>query len=378
MIQVRPVVSPKDLKAFLKVPFRIYQDNPYWVPPILLFEKDRFNPRKNPYYHHAEVQLFLAEKDGVPVGRIVAHIDHNYNRFHDEETGMFGFFESVNDPQVAHALLQTAESWVRDHGMNFLLGPLSFSTNEEAGLLVEGFEDPPVIMNPYHPPYYKELLESYGLRKMKDLLCYLITIDETFRQFADRLRRRLLPIAQKARETGYRIRNANFRDFKNEVLRIMEIYNSAWERNWGFVPLTEEEIWRIAEELKPITMPELVKIVEKDGKPVAFGLLILDANQAIKPLKGRLFPFGLLRLYLGLKRVDRLRLLALGIKKGYRKQGVDALLYLSMMDTVLAMGRFKSCDVSWLLEDNYLIIRATEFMRGKHYKTLRIYGKPVE
>lgn len=374
-VRVTPVRSKRDLKIFLTLPFKIYKDDPYWVPPLLMEEKKKFDPKKNPFYEHAKVELFLALKNGEPVGRITAHIDENYNTFHGEKTGFFGFFESVNDQEVANSLFNIASQWLKERGMNKILGPMSFNTNEVCGLLIDDFSSPPVVMMSYNPKYYIQLIENYGFVKAKNLLAYIIEVNEEWLKFARRLEERLSRLAKRAEESGFTIRDVNLKDLENEVKKLREIYNEAWEKNWGFVPMTEKEFNKLAKELKTIVEPSLIKIVEYKGKPAAFGLIIPDINEILIKMKGKLFPFGIFHFIFGMKKIKRLRLLALGIKKSFRKKGADSLLYYSMLKSGLELKRYSSCEVSWLLEDNYLIIRAIEFMGGKHYKTYRLYEK---
>ena len=376
-IEIREVRGRKGLRDFINVPKIVNQGDPNWVCPLDMQEKARFNPKKNPFFEHSDVAFIVAYRDGKPVGRLTAHIDHNYNKFHDERTGQFGFFDCIDDLDVAKALLSYAENWLREREMEVILGPFSFSTNDMVGVLVEGFDTPPAVMIPHTPPYYEELLLGCGFQKAKDLLAYIIDVDDEFIRFSERVRERLWPICEKAMADGFTVRDLNMKDFDNEVKRLMDVYNSAWENNWGAVPMTEAEFIHLCNDLKPIAIPELTKIVEHGGETVAFGLCIPDINQILKKLNGKLFPFGIFRLLIGLKKVDGLRLLALGIKKGYRKRGVDSLLYYHLVDSGLKMNRFKRCEVSWLLEDNYLIIRAVEFMKGRLYKRYRMYRKSL-
>jgi hypothetical protein len=376
-VEVYPVRNKKDLKKFLMLPFSIYRDDPYWVPPLVIEERKRFDPKKNPFYEHAQVELFVAEKNGEPVGRITAHIDENYNTFHGEKTGFFGFFESINDQSVANSLFDTASQWLKERGMNKILGPMSFNTNDVCGLLIDDFSSPPVVMMSYNPKYYVQLLENYGFVKAKDLLAYIIEVTNEWLKFARRLEERLSRLAKRAQENGFTIRDVNLKDLDNEVKKLREIYNEAWEKNWGFVPMTEKEFYKLAKELKTIVEPTLVKIVEYKGEPAAFGLMIPDVNEVLIKMKGKLFPFGIFHFIFGMKKIKRLRLLALGIKKSFRKKGADSLLYYSMLKSGLELKRYDSCEVSWLLEDNYLIIRAVEFMGGKPYKTYRLYEKSL-
>ena len=382
MVKVRPIShkNKKDLDKFIKLPWKIYRDYPAWVPPLISQERDRFNPEKNPFYEHAEIQLFLAERDGEVVGRITAHIDFNYNEFHDEKTGFFGFFESINDQEVANALFDTVMDWHSQHGMEQVLGPASFSTNDIVGLLIDAFDLPPVVMMPYNPPYYVNLIENYGFTKIKDLLAYKIDVNDEFKRFAEHFQRRLKPMADRALANGYTIRNINLKNWREETEKILIIYNDAWERNWGFVPWTRNEFMHLGKDLKDVAIPELAKIVEKDGEPVAFGLVVPDVNIVLKKLNGRIIGPGLfaaIPYLIGLKKIKRVRLITLGIRKGYRKSGVDSLLYYNMLKDGIGLGYIEECEVSWLLEDNYLIIRAVQFLKGYHYKTYRLFVKPI-
>lgn len=376
-VDILPVLTKKQLKTFVKLPWKIYAHDPNWVPPLIKMEMERFDPKKNPYYSHSDVALFLAYKGNEPVGRVSAQIDHNFNDFQDAETAHFGFFESIRDKEVAFKLLDAASDWGRARGMKILLGPFSFSTNDVSGLLVEDFNSPPRVMMPYNPPYYKALFEEYGLRKAKDLLAYDIIIDDEFKKFTEHLQRRLKPLAERAESLGFKIRNINLKKVEPEIERVKVIYNDAWERNWGFVPMTDEEFEHLGKELKQVAVPQLAKIVEYKGEPVAFGLVIADINEILIKMNGRLFPTGFLKLLLGFNKIKTVRLITLGIRKGYRKRGADSLLYYHLLKDGLALGRLKVCEVSWLLEDNFLIIRATEFMGGKKVKTYRIYEKAL-
>ena len=374
--QIVPVRTQRQLRAFVRLPWRIYAHDPCWVPPLLLDEHKRFDPRRNPFFEHAEVQLFLALQDGKPVGRISAHIDRLHNEFHQEKTAFFGFFESPQDEEVARALLGAAERWARERGMTKLRGPFGFNTNGYSGLLVEGFDSPPALLMPYNPPYYAQFIEDSGYHKAKDLLAFRIEIDEALHQRMKELLPRLEKIAERAREKGFRVRSLNLRDFRGEVHRLREIYNEAWERNWGFVPLTEREFTEQARDLKRIVRPELAKIVERADEPVGFALAVPDFNEALKSLNGRLFPFGIFKLLRAARRIQGLRLLTLGIKRRHRIRGVDALLYTALIRDGLRLP-FTRCECSWILEDNDLIIRAIELVGGERYKTYRVYEKDL-
>jgi hypothetical protein len=376
-IEIVPVRDRREVRAFIRLPGRLYRDAPNWVAPLLMDEAKRFDPRRNPFYEHADVQLFLALRDGTPVGRLSAHIDHLYNDFHGEKTGFFGFFECIHDADVTHALFEAAETWLRERGMERILGPFGFNTNGLAGLLVEDFRSPPALLMPYNPPYYSELIEESGYAKAKDLKAFRIEIDEAFRERMSQMIPRLEAISGRARKQGFTARPINLRDFTNEVRRLREIYNEAWERNWGFAPLTEREFMEEAKEMKRIVVPELAVIVERGEEPVGFGLALPDFHQALRPLRGRLLPFGIFRLLRAARTIDGLRLLTLGIKHRYRIRGVDALLYIELLKAGLALRQYTWCEFSWILEDNVLIIRAIELIGGRVSKVYRVYEKPL-
>jgi GNAT superfamily N-acetyltransferase len=375
-IEIVPVKSKTELRQFIRLPWQLYQSDPQWVAPLLLDEKRRFDPSRNPFYQHSEVQFFLARRAGQAVGRISAHIDRNHNEFHGEKTAFFGFFETIPDESVARALLEAAADWARPRGMKVLRGPFNFNTNGESGLLIDGFSTPCVMMA-YNPPIYAQLIEANGFAKAKDLLAYLIRIDDEFLSKSKTLLERLRSLAERAKRRGFTVRNVNLRDFDAEVARLREIYNAAWERNWGFIPMTEAEFVAQAKELKQIVVPSLAKIVELQGEPVGFGLVLPDVYQILKPLRGKLLPFGIFKLLWGLRRIDGLRFITLGIKRAYRLRGVDALLYVGLVEETVALKKYHYCELSWLLEDNHAIINACNSVGGQCYKIYRIYEKSL-
>lgn len=369
-ITVEPVAGRRDRRRFLMLPWRIYEDDPAWVPPLLTERKTLLDRRKHPFHEHADVEYFLARRDGDIVGRIAAIVNHRHNEFHDERTGFFGFFESVDDPAVASALLATAEDWVARRGMDRIRGPMNFSTNEECGLLVDGFDRPPTVMMTHARPYYGRLIESAGYEKGKDLLAYRIDDPdppERLVRGVERIRRR----------QGLTLRPMDMRNFRDEVARVQEVYNTAWERNWGFVPMTDAEFRHMAKELKPVVNPELCLIAEnEEGEPVGFVLALPDFNMALKRINGRLLPFGLLKLLWHSRKIDALRVITLGLNPGYRRKGVDAMMYLEIFRRGTAEG-FRTAECSWILEDNWDMRRALERMGARADKTYRIYDKPL-
>jgi GNAT superfamily N-acetyltransferase len=336
--------------------------------------RDFLNPKKNPFFEFGEVELFLARRGGQVVGRIAAVKDPHYNDFHGTKWGFFGLFECINDVGVARALLDTAERWARERGFDTLVGPMNFSTNADCGLLVEGFDKPPAILMTYNPPYYATLFEACGLAKAKDLWAWELSSSAEPPE-------KVVRIAEKIRvREGITVRHVKLDDFANEVKRIKTIYNAAWEKNWGFVPMTEAEFDHMAKEMKTVVRPELLLIAEVKGEPVAFSMTLPDANEALKAAKGRLttfgLPIGLAKLVLASRRIRRLRLVTLGIKEGYRRRGLDAILYLDTIRTAKQLG-YEGGEIGWTLEDNHLVNRAIESMGGQKSKTYRVYQRPL-
>ncbi len=365
-IQIQKVEGKRALKDFIKLPWRVYGGDPLWVPPLIKERKDYFNPQKNPFYQHSQVQLFLALQEGKPVGRIAALINHNHNNFHKEKTGFFGFWEVQPQYSIAQKLLEQARSWLKEKGMEIMRGPMNFSTNDECGLLIDGFDLSPMIMMPYNPPYYMEFLEKFGLKKTKDLYAYLIDHSQ---QPPERMRR----VAKKVKEKeDLHIRQVNLKRFEEEVKLIKQIYNQAWSKNWGFVPMTDEEFDHLANELKRLAVPELILIAEVNGEPAGFSMALPDYNQALKKVNGKLFPWGLFKLLWWAKRIDAIRVLTMGVVHKYQKRGIDLIFYLETFDRGVGKG-YKRGELSWILEDNLLMNRALEYLGVKVYKRYRIY-----
>lgn len=371
-MDVLPVVSKKDFARFISLPHDIYRDDPNWVAPLTSDERVRLTPGKNPYFEHAEAAYFLARDGGREVGRIAASVDRNHDSYHGERQAAFGFFEAQSADATA-ALVAAAERWGRERGARVMRGPMNFTTNDDCGLLIRGFEEPPTILMPYNPPSYSSWLEAAGLRKIKDLFAFKVPIPESPVAEIEKVAR----IAQKARDRYHvRVRAMNMKRFDQELQHVKDIYNSAWEKNWGFVPMTEHEIDHMAKQLKPAIVPDLALFAEIDGETVGFALAIPDVNVALKPLRGRLFPFGIVRLLWSLRKIRTLRLMALGIKSGYRRRGIDAALVHQAAVASRAAG-YVWCEVGWTLEDNDLVNRLIEAVHGDHYKTYRIYERSL-
>jgi GNAT superfamily N-acetyltransferase len=370
MVRVVPIRGRRDLQRFLKFPWRIYGGNPLWVPPLLFDQKKLLNPHKHPFHQHAEVQYFLAWRGEEVVGRIAAIVNHQYVQFHEEAIGFFGFFESIEDKHIAAELFAAAEQWVSERGMRRIRGPMNFSTNEECGLLVDGFQYPPTVMMPYNLPYTTQLVEAVGYTKAKDLLAYLLD-DATPPE------RLVRGVARLQRRHQVTIRPINLRCFRQEVALMLEVYNSAWERNWGFVPMTKAEVDGLARQLRWVGNPNLCLIADINGEAVGFALALPDYNQALRYLNGRLFPFGLFKLLWYQRKINAARLLTLGLKPGFRHLGIDAMLYLRLWQEAPKNGCTAWIECSWILEDNWAMRRVLERMGARLYKTYRIYEKAL-
>ncbi|MCL5745869.1 MAG: N-acetyltransferase [Acidobacteria bacterium] len=365
-IDVAPVQASGDAAAFLKYPYTLYRKDPHWVAPLRLDQKRLFDTARHPFYKHAEIMRFLARRNGRTVGRVAAIWDRNHNEFHHERAGFFGFYESEDEPAVARGLLEAARVWLAGRGAEFMRGPVNPSTNYECGLLVEGFDTDPFVMMPYNPPYYSRLFEGVGLRKAKDLLAYVGRPEQVQRE-------KIARVARAAAENGrFSVRAIRMAEFWTEVERIWKVYNAAWSRNWGFVPVTREEFWFLAKEMKPLVKPELLLLGEKDGEVVAFALALPDINQALKRARGRLFPLGLLKILYYQRRIRGCRVLTLGVVENRRTAGVAAAFYLALTDAAKRL-QYGDCEFSWVLEDNTLMNRSLEALGANVHKVYRIY-----
>jgi GNAT superfamily N-acetyltransferase len=375
--EIKEVASKADWNDFINLPWTIYKDDSTWVPPLKIAVRDLLNVNKNPFFKHACMRAWNAYRDGQCVGRIVGVVDDNHNEYHNEKTAFFGFFESINDQKIADALLGVVAEWARSKGMTTLRGPMNPSTNHECGLLVEGFDDTPYVMMTYNPKYYSKLLEKWGFKKAMDLFAYRL---DSKNKFAERLTAQAERLKRRGSVT---FRPVNMRDFEGEVERILEIYNDAWEKNWGFVPMDREEFFHMAKDLKMVLDPELLMIAEVKGQTAGFALALPDANLAIHKVKdGELLPTGILKLLWHLKgparkkTVNRCRVITLGIKKAYQQYGIGPLFYNEYVTKCPKIG-YKFGEASWILEDNVQMNKALEQMCGERHKVYRIYDRAL-
>ncbi|MBN1589485.1 MAG: hypothetical protein JW888_08215 [Pirellulales bacterium] len=374
-LEIREVASRRDLDRFVKMPWTIYADDPHWVPPLLIEAKEFLNPKKHPFYKHGSAAMFLALRDGRAVGRVLVSDDPNYNAQYGTNVGCFGRFESIDSTTVAHQLLDTAADWLRARGRTGMMGPIDYSTNYPVGLLIDGFDTPPRVMMNHNPPYYTGLLESWGMAKVKDLYCWwFVDPHDMVAKWHDRAERI-------ARRSGVRVRSFRKEDFDAEVERCLEVYNGSRTENWGFVRLTDDEFRYFAEQMARLAVPELVLLAEVDDRPIGFSITLPDVNEAIAPLNGRLTNFGLpigaLRLMHRLPRVKTARMLVLDLLEGYRRRGISELLILRTLDYGKNTIGYTGAELSWTLEDNYLINRTIEAVGGQRYKTYRIYERSI-
>ncbi len=371
-VSIRPVSTRRDLAAFVKLPGRLYSNERNWVAP-LQFERRQFLDRsKNPYFHHARAEYFLAERAGKVVGRITAQVDERFQEVQKSRAGHFGFFECERDAEVAAALVAAAQAWLTAQGCDTMVGPQDFTMNDECGLLVEGHERPPIVGTGWHHPYYQELLEGAGLSKAMDLYMWELHIEG---------REKVLPIiwelaAKLEPEHGITIRHASKRHLDAEMRRFVSIYNVAWERNWGFSPLTEAEIAHAAKTLKPILDENWMMFAEKDGEAVGVAVTVPDFNQVLHRIDGRLLPFGWVKLLRHRKDIDRVRVGFLGVRPEWQHAGVAAGLYKEHFD-MAAVTPQSWGEMGWILETNDAMNRAMEAMGGRIVRRYRLYERPL-
>jgi GNAT superfamily N-acetyltransferase len=373
-IEITEVTSRADLNAFIKFPWRIYDNDPAWVPPLLVERREFLDRTKHPFYEHGDAALFLARRNGAIVGRVMASDDPKYNALHQTNVGCFGMFESIDDQAVAGALFAAVAEWLRRKGRDEIMGPIDYSTNYLCSLLIDGFQFPPTLLTPHNPPYYAALIENWGFQKATDLFAWKLADPA---EAVTRLRR-LAGALKGRRQTT--LRHGDLSDIPGEARRLRQIYNEAWRNNWGFVPFSEKEFEFMTRELKPILLPEYVWLAEVENEPVAFILCVPDINVALKKINGRLttfgLPIGLAKLLYYKRRLKSVRLVALGVLPKFRRHGIAEMLVLRSIEEAM-LKRGCTGEASLILESNRMMNRFLEAIGLEKYKTYRIYRKAL-
>ena len=366
------LTNKKDLKDFLELPWLIYKNDPHWVPPLKMALKDLFNVKKHPFYNTAEIQSWVAVKDSIVVGRIMAIHNFTFNKFENNKIGHFGCFEVINDLEIAKALIDVASIWLRAKGMTSIQGPMNPGTNYECGILVDKFDDDPQIMMTYNLPYYEKLLTDMGMTKAMDLLAYNIKADIL-------LPKVILDIAARTeKKSKVTYRNLNLKNWDQELKTLFEIYNSAWEDNWGFVPMSKDEFFHTAKDLKSIVDPTLIQYAMVNGVEAGFIMTLPDLNQVFKQIpSGKLSPLAIYKILTAKKRITRVRVITMGIKKEFRKFGLETLLYRNMQISVRKNPRITDIEMSWILEHNLEMNKPLIRMSGEAYKRYRLVHKAI-
>ena len=373
-IEIRRVSTPKDRAVFVKMAWQFYQGDLHWVPPLIGDQMHYIDPRRGVFYDHGEVELFLAYRGTRPVGRISAQVNRLYDTYFNDGKGCIGFFECEDNRETARALFASAGNWLRSRGRRIMEGPMSFGVYDEIGILIQGFDTDPYVLTGHNPAYYQHLFEEEGWEKSIDWYA--------FRGRAEVFRRELDPryftLAQRVlRRDGIEVRNVDLRNhLERDAAIVAEIFATAWNRNWGHVPLTAKEFERLKEGVKQFVVTELSFIVELEGKPIAFALSIYDANQAVKKINGRLFPFGFITLLATMKKTRRFRLVLMGVLEEYRRQGVELALYSHVIEEGLRRG-FEEVEASMIVENNEPMINSIQRMPTERYRTWRMYRKDL-
>lgn len=369
---ILPVQTKKELKEFIRLPWKIYKGNPNWVPPLISELKKTFNKEKYPFFEHSDAEFFLAKRNGETVGRIAAIKNNNHLKIYNDDLGFFGFFESINDQGVANGLFNEAVQWLKNHGLKKIRGPENYSQNEEIGLLIDAFDTPPVIMMPYNPPYYKTLVESAGFEKAIDLYAYQV---ESSGDIPERLQKSVGKLKQCY---NFNIRKINLKKIDEEIEKIKVVYNSAWAENWGAVPFTDTELNAIKNDLLKIANPDIVFLAEINGEPVGVSVAVPDINEALIKINGRLFPLGMFKFLYFMRNIKGVRVLIMGVLKEHRNKGIDIAFYYETFKNGLRHGFVKG-EMSWILENNYAMRNAAEKIPlTRHYKTYRLYEKEID
>jgi len=375
-VEVKHIAPGESVAEFIKVPHVVYQGDPHWIAPISMLFEEQLDPKKNPFFEHAEAVYFVAKKDGKLVGRCTAQIDHEHQKRYSDAVGFFGFFDTIEDSEVAKALLDAATAWLKERGMKTVRGPVSLSINEELGCLVNGFDSPPYMMMPHHRPYQGGLIEAHGFKKAKDVFAWHYSVGEV----PARAQR---AYDQMMAEPSLKLREVDLKHAERDMRIVMDIFNDTWSNNWGFVPMTESELRKTVQDFKLILEPKIALIAEIDGEPAAIAIGLPNLNEAARDLGGSLFPFGWAKFLWRLKVAHPKtgRLILLGVRKKFREQKkwmpLSVALYVAMNNRSRDLGMTHG-ELGWTLEDNAPVNVAIKAMGAKPYKTYRVYEKPIE
>ncbi len=366
-MDLRPIDTAHDLERFIALPYPLYKNDPNWIPPLRDEQHGQFDPKRNPLLDHCKWQLFLLEDGGRPIGRIAAFLDTLALDFWKQPIGLFGYFECIRDPSAGKMLLGGARDWLQQQGMQLMRGPWTF-VSQEWGLVVEGFQPPPVVMAPYNPPFYEDYLTSFGLQKIKDLLCWYVSAAEGY-DIPDRILQLTDTVAKRY---GIRIRQIDMRRYEEEVKLVVELSNASIIDNWGYSPVTEAEVQATARDLKPVIQPKGVLFAEDaQGHPVGFAIAIPDVNHLLRGLNGSLLPLGWLKLLTGIPKLKRYRMFALGVIPQYQGKAVDSLLYRALYESLYTPETWM--EVNYVLEDNYPMINAIKKLGATPLRRYRVY-----
>ena len=366
-MKIYPLESRRQMHDFIQLPYQLYSQDKVWVPPLRSEQRKQFSPESNPFLQHCLWQFFLLKKKGKVIGRIAAFIDTLANEFWEEQIGLFGYYECIPDQAASTLLLETAREWLKGQKCTRMRGPWTF-VPQEFGMVVDGYTPSPVLMAPYNPPYYKEHLEDFGLKKVKDLLCWQISMADGYR-----IPRRIMDLTDKVAERyDIRIRKLDFRNYDSEIQTILELSNTSLNQNWGYSPATEAEADDMAREMKRILHPKGVLFAEdRSGRPVGFIIALPDLNHLLKNLNGRLFPLGFIKLLWGIPRLRRYRLFALGVIPEYQRKAVDSLLYRALHEVLNSSDLW--IEINYVLEDNWPMVNAIKKLDAKQSRRYRVY-----
>ena len=372
MIEIKKVTGRKDLKRFILFPWRVYRDHPAWVPPLIMEREEFLDRKKNLFFGYGSADYFLAEKNGEVVGRIAAIKNDRHLEIHQDGVGFFGLFESIDDPEVAGALLETARAWLAERGIEKIRGPVDLTMNDGCGVLTHGFDEPPMLLMPYSPPYYAPLLERCGFEKIEDLYSYRIG-----RPDGDRIPERLERALQLAhKRSGATIRPANIKKFDEEMERVYEIYRKAWVNNWADVPFTREELMKTGRDMKMFADPDLIFFAEIDGETVGICITLPNMNQALRRANGRLLPFGWWKIMRDKSKINQIRVIVMGVLHEYRRKGLEAAMVYYIYKNAMEKG-YQWAEMGWILESNTVMNRLVERIDGDRFKSYRLFQRDV-